>query len=337
MSSEHYAEHGQSMVQAEHRVSTLAPELVEQVQELRQLSKADNTRKAYASDWSRWQAWCAARGLQALPAGPGSVAAYLADHAGQLKVSTLRRHLASISKAHQVAGASNPVSTELVRDTLAGLRRVHGAAPDQAPPLLREHLLAILELLEADTGPAVLRDRVLLLLGWCGALRRSELAGLRWGDLQAAQGGMVLHLRGAKTDKTGTGQQVALPRQERQQACPVAAVEAWRAYLEQLEGASAAAADQPVLRQVTKHGQVLQGGLSAQSVASVVRRRAGDVGLSDARGHSLRVGLVWSAAQAGVADSAVMQTTRHSSMTMLRRYQRDAGLMSRAASAGLLS
>jgi integrase len=325
------------MVQVQHRVSTLAPELVEQVQELRQLSKADNTRKAYASDWSRWQAWCAARGLQALPAEAGSVAAYLADHAGQLKVSTLRRHLASVSKAHQVAGVTNPVSSELVRDTLAGLRRVHGAAPDQAPPLLREHLLAILEQLELEPGPAAVRDRVLLLVGWCGALRRSELAGLRWSDLQAVQGGLVLHLRGTKTDKAGTGQQVALPRQERQQACPVAAVQAWRSWLEEHQGADAVAGGMPVLRQVTRHGQVLEGGLSAQSVASVVRRRAAGAGLEDARGHSLRVGLIWSAAQAGVADSAVMQTTRHSSMTMLRRYQRDAGLMSRAASAGLLA
>ena len=325
------------MVQVQHRVSTLAPELAEQVQELRQLSKADNTRKAYASDWSRWQTWCRARGLEALPAEPAAVAAYLADHAGQLKVSTLRRHLASVSKAHQVAGVVNPVSTELVRDTLAGLRRVHGAVPDQAPPLMREHLLAILEELGDSQEPAVLRDRALLLIGWCGALRRSELAGLRWSDLQPAQGGLVLRLRGAKTDKAGTGQQVALPRQERQEACPVAAVQAWRSWLEEHQGAPAVAGDQPVLRQVTRHGQVLQGGLSAQSVASVVNRRARAAGLEGARGHSLRVGLIWTAAQAGVADSAVMQTTRHSSMVMLRRYQRDAGLMSRAASAGLLA
>lgn len=317
------------------RVSTLAPELVQRAQELALMSKAENTRKAYRSDWSRWQAWCERRSVTALPAAPESVAAYLADHAGQLKVSTLSRHLASISTAHRLAGHQSPCREELVRATLAGLKRQHGSRQKQAAPILSSDLLAILEQISSGS-PADLRDRALMLTGWCAALRRSELAALQWGDLATVAGGMVLTVRHSKTDHAGTGQQVALPQQAQQDRCPVAALEQWRSWLLEHDGPAAVAHESPVLRRISPHGSLLEAGLSAQAVGSIIARRSQAAGLT-ATGHSLRVGLCWSAAQAGVSDSALMQTTRHSSVTMVRRYQRDAGLMQRAASTGLLS
>lgn len=335
MTATDYTGHTQGTAQVLARVSTLAPELVQQVQELALMSKAENTRRAYQSDWSRWQAWCECHRVTALPASPESVAAYCADHAGRLRVSTLSRHLASISKAHQLAGHQSPCRDELVRATLAGLRRQFGSRSTQAAPILAGDLCALLELIGTDSGTD-LRDRALLLTGWCAALRRSELAALQWGDLAPAPGGLVLTLRHSKTDHAGTGQQVALPQQAHPGRCPVAALEQWRSWLLEHDGPGAVAHESPVLRRISRHGSVLESGLSGQAVGSIISRRAQAAGRT-ATGHSLRVGLVWSAAQAGVSDSALMQTTRHASVTMLRRYQREAGLMTRAASTGLLA
>lgn len=323
-----YAQHSLTL-------STLPPELVQQVDTLRRASKAANTRRAYASDWARWAAWCADRGLPALPASAQAVAAYLADHAGVLSVSTLRRHLSSISKAHQVAGHQSPCRNAYVGDALAGLRRNHGATPDAAPPLLAADLRRTLAAV-AGPSPADLRDRALLLVGWAGALRRSELAALRWGNVKQHPDGLVLQVEHSKTDHAGVGQSVAIPRQANPEHCPVQALDLWRQTCATALGAEAVADDQPVLRRVHRNGTVLAGGLSGQSVAGVIQRRTAAVGLSGHRGHSLRVGLIWEASRAGVADSALMQTTRHAGVGMLRRYQRDAGLMDRAASKGLL-
>lgn len=314
---------------------TLQPELAEQVQHLQLVSKAANTRRAYAADWSRWAAWCTSKGLPALPASPEVVAAYLADHAGVLSVATLRRHLATISKAHQTAGQPSPCRSSLVADCVQGLRRQHGRPPAAAPPLLADQLRATLEAVPS-TGAAALRDRALLLLGWCAALRRSELATLRWGNVSAQADGLVLTLEHSKTDHAGEGQQVPVPQQANPALCPVRALEAWKAYCQTSLGAEAVQPDQPVLRRVTKQGRVLVTGLSGQAVAAVVQRRTAAAGLEGHQGHSLRVGLIWEASQAGVPDSALMQTTRHQGVTMLRRYQREAGLMDRAASRGLL-
>lgn len=313
----------------------LPPDLLEQVDTLQRASKAANTRRAYTADWSRWTQWCAARGLPALPAPPEAVAAYLADHAGLLSVSTLRRHLSTVSKAHQVRGLQSPCRSALVADCLAGLRRQHGQPPVAAPPLLADQLRQTVQGL-AGPQAAVLRDRALLLVGWCGALRRSELAGLRWGNIQTQPDGLVLTLEHSKTDHAGTGQQVALPYQSTADLCPVRALGDWQTHCERFLGSDAVALDQPVLRQISRQGKVLPAGLSGQAVAAVVTRRCAAVGVSAMQGHSLRVGLIWEASRQGVADSALMQTTRHQGVSMLRRYQREAGLMDRAASRGLL-
>lgn len=319
-----------------HPLSTLDAvplELRDKVRELALSARSANTRRAYSSDWARWVGWCEQQHLQPLPAAPASVAAYLGAHAGVLTVATLRRHLATIAKAHEVADQPSPTRCALVRDVLAGIVRTQGAVQDKAPPLLAMQLEQVLATLEQT--PAGVRDQALLLLGWCAALRRSELATLRWGDVHAEQGGLVLVLRGSKTDHAGTGQAVAIPAGRRW--CPVQALAAWRDLVAAQLGAQAVAADQPVLRRVSRHGAVLEGALSGQAVAQVIQRRCGAAGLSGLRGHSLRVGLVQSATAAGVADSAIMQTTRHTSLVTMRGYQRDAGAMTRAASGGLLA
>jgi integrase len=307
--------------------------LADRVNELRQASKAENTRRAYLSDWRAWQTWCQAHDLVPMPAHPATVCAYLADQAERVKVSTLRRHLATVSKAHELAGVSSPCRDTSVKDTLAGLRREKGTARSEAPGLLKGDLLTTLDTLGNDL-PGV-RDRALLLVGWCAGLRRSEIAGLTWGDLTPDPAGLVLTLRRSKTDQAGEGRQVGLAR-EQVGACPVWALERWRDALAHEPG-ELVAPGAPVFPRVDRWGH-LGGAMSGQAVGGVIERRTHQAGLPIRyRGHSLRKGLVQQAKLAGVSDSAVMATTGHKTVTMLRRYQGQAGLVSKTASKGLLA
>jgi len=312
----------------------LPSDLTDRVHELRQASKSANTRKAYKSDWSLWVSWCHAQGVTSMPAHPQTVCAYLADRAESVKVSTLTRHLATISKAHDLAGAQSPCKNTEVKDTLAGLRNTYGTARKEAPGLLRDALRATLDTLGGDLSGT--RDKALFLAGWCGALRRSEVASLTWGDLVADPDGLVLVLRRSKTDQAGQGRSVGLFREGDPTACPVNALDTWRVALAK-QSALAVAPGAPIFPSLNRWGH-LGGAMSPQAVGEVIMRRTAQAGLATKyQGHSLRKGLVQQATLAGVSDSAVMATTGHQSVTMLRRYQSTAGLVSRSASKGLLA
>ena len=183
-------------------------------------SLAENTRRAYLSDLRHFEAWGGS-----LPASPATIAAYLAAHADSLSVATLVRRLASISKAHQARGLSNPLvgtcpGDDARHQTNAGLH------PAEAKPLLREDLLLALDAM--GDGLKDIRDRALLLIGFAGALRRSELVALDVADIEHVRRGIVLHLRRSKTDQDGQGQKIAIPF-GRTRWCPVAALDAWLA------------------------------------------------------------------------------------------------------------
>jgi site-specific recombinase XerD len=307
----------------------LPADIGNKVTALHQASKSANTRRAYLSDWSAWSAWCAAHGVASLPAHPDTVSAYLADRADVLSVATLRRHLATIAKAHQVAGVANPCRDTTVKDTVSGLRRTYGTLQREAPGLLAESLSATIDAM-GDTV-ADMRDRALLLVGWSAGLRRSELAGLTWGDIAQDPDGVVITLRRSKTDQDGAGRQVGIANNANPTRCPVKALASWRAIV------APATTDSPVFVQVNRWQQVQTRALSGHAVALVIQRRTQQAGLVvNYQGHSLRKGLVQSAYLAGVADSQIMATTGHQSVTMLRRYQGQAGLVSRSASKGLL-
>jgi integrase len=315
-------------------IPDLPRHMADQVAQLREAGKAANTRRAYLSDWARFTNWCDTHGLCPLPAHPDTVSAYLADQVEIVKVSTLRRHVATIAKAHQVAGLPDPCKTAALADTLAGLRRTHGTPRDEAPGLLAHDLRHTLDTLGDSLSD--LRDRAILLVGWCAGLRRSEIANLTWGDLQPDPGGLVLVLRNTKTDKTGTGRAVGLARETVPALCPVTALATWRDALGAIAGIDTTADHAPLFVQVNRHGTP-GAALSGQAIAQIVQRRTQQAGLPVRyRGHSLRKGLVQSATLAGVQDSAIMQTTGHRSVVMLRQYQAQAGLVSHAAHRGLL-
>ncbi len=298
-------------------------------------SKRPNTLQAYQSDLAQFGQWCSSQGWQALPATPETVAAYLVKQRQHLKLTTLRRRLATISKAHQIAGLPNPCKSPLVTDTVKGLQNMRPEAPKRALALTADNLRTILATINSDSI-AGKRDRALLLAGWCGALRRSEIAALRWGDLNWLSDGVVLTVMGSKTDKAGTGQQVPLAAETKaSKVCPVKALRSWQQALSALSP-DLIKPDQPVFRQINRHGS-LGGSLTGHAVNAIISRKAEQASLTGLTGHSLRRGLIQAASVAGVADTAIMQTSRHKSLAMLRTYQGDAGLLVRAASKGLLT
>ena len=284
-------------------------------------SLADNTRRAYLSDLAHFESWGGR-----IPASAETVARYLAAHADTLRIATLVRRIASISKAHQARGAPNPIRSELVRTTLSGIKRARRCAQRQAKPLLREDLLLVLEAMGADLKD--IRDRALLLIGFAGALRRSELVSLDVADIDHVRRGIVVHLRHSKTDQDGRGDKTAIPF-GRSRCCAVLALNAWLAASGITEGA--------IFRRVDRHGRVHGGRLADEAVSIVVRERIADAGLDPTgySGHSLRAGFATSAAQVGVQAWRIKAQTRHASDAMLARYIREGELFNDNA-AGIL-
>lgn len=289
-------------------------------------SKSPNTVRAYAADWRDFSAFCGTHGLVPLPALPSALALYLTELAGRVKPSTLSRRLAAISQAHRLAGHESPTESVPVRKLLRGIRRTHGTAVVPKRPLLVAEILAILEKLPPT--PIGARDRLILLIGFSGALRRSELAALDCEDIEENHEGLILTIRRGKTDPEAEGRKVGIPRGREARTCPVAALGAWKQ--------AAGIGSGPLFRRVDRHGRVLSR-MSDQTVALVVKRRSAMIGLeaSELAGHSLRAGLATSAAIAGKSERAIMQQTGHRSVHMVRRYIRDGSLFRDNAAAGL--
>jgi len=294
---------------------TLPAELLDRVRDYASASRSASTVRTYQSAWRRFETWCSEAGLDPLPADPETVALYLADKAGTLKVSTLAKHLVAIGQVHKLAGLESPTSDERVRIVMRGIRREHGVAQEGKAPVLVQDLRRMVDAL--PDGLIGVRDRALLLLGFAGGFRRSELVGLAVGDLAFREEGLVVMLRRSKTDQEGEGRQVGIPYGSRIQTCPVRAMRSWLAEAEIKEG--------PVFRAVDRHGNLGGGRLSCKAVALVVKRAASRVGLdaSEFAGHSLRAGLATSAAAAGVPERVIARQTGHRSMAVLRRYIRE--------------
>lgn len=269
---------------------------------------AGNTRRAYRADWRHFAEWCRQKGREALPAAPATVALYLTELAGQVKPATLSRRLSALKAAHEAAGLENPGSSGLVKTLLRGIRREKGVRPKAKRPVLVEDLAAVVGLIP-DT-PAGRRDRALLLTGFAGAFRRSELVGLDWDDLEFSEEGVKITIRRSKTDQEGVGRVLGIPRARQGKLCPVRALERWRA-----DGDGAGA----VFRAGGKR-------LSDRMVARIVQRwmeRAGREG-SEYGGHSLRSGLATEAARGGASERSIMRQTGHRSTVMVRRYIQEA-------------
>ena len=282
---------------------------------------AKNTRRAYRSDLNHFLAWGGA-----LPSTPEQIATYLAAHAGTHKAATLKRRVVSIRLAHTAKGLANPCASELVRVTLRGIWRVHGMAQAQATPAVREDILAMVRGLIGIKGS---RDRALLLVGFAGAFRRSELVALNLGDLEFVDRGLIVHLRRSKTDQEGVGRKVGIPF-ARGKVCAVQSVKDWLAASGITEG--------PLFRSINRHGQVGSSRLSGHAVAQIVKTHAAAAGLDADHysGHSLRAGLITSAAMLGCSIWKIKAQSGHRTDAMVSRYVRDADLFTDNAAGAVL-
>ena len=289
--------------------------------------KSEASRRAYRSDFQLFSRWCAARNLSPLPATPATLAAFLACEARRgSRPSSIARRLAGIRHAHLLAGHEPPTQSEMVRATLRGIRRTVGSAPQRKAPLTADLLRAMVAV--APDNLMGLRDRALLLIGFAGALRRSELVGLDVSDLKQGKAGLQLRIRASKTDQEQRGTAVAITPGS--STCPIAALNEWLA---------AAGIDHgPVFRPVFKGGRVGDARLSDRAVAEIVKTYARRIGLDPTlfSGHSLRAGFLTSAAQRGASLFKMRDVSRHRSLDTLSGYVRDGEFFRDHAGAGLL-
>jgi integrase len=283
---------------------------------------APATRRAYKTDLEHFRAWGGS-----IPTTDLQLAAYLAEQATILKAATLTRRLAAISIAHKAQRLTSPISSPLVRATMRGVRREHGTAQRQAAPLLREDLFVVLGAMGDRLKD--LRDRALLLIGFAGGFRRSELAAINLIDVERVREGIILTIRRSKTDQDGVGRKIGVPL-GRTTCCPVRALQNWLS--------ASRIEDGPVSRSVDRHGRVSASRLSGEAVSLILRERVAAAGFDPTgySGHSLRTGFATSATRAGVSTFKIRQQTGHASDAMLSRYVREGELFLGNASGVLL-
>ena len=297
-------------------------ELVAAGEELRARRHADRTRKAYTSDFAHFADWCDHRSLHALPAEPGAVWLYItalveADNAADYKVSTLERRLSAIKWVHEANGHPSPTTHTQIRELMAGIRRKYGTRPTKVDPISTDQLAQMVAVLDLETFTG-LRDRAVLLFGYAGAFRRSELVGLERAQLKRSADGYLVQLHRTKDDQEAKGRDLGIPAFPGSPLCPVAAVDAWLTAAEITDG--------PIFRRVTRYQTVGSKGLSGSAVAQIVKRVAAAAGIPADKlaGHSLRAGHATTAAQNGAPDRTIMRQTGHKRTETLDGYVRPA-------------
>ncbi|MCE5287441.1 MAG: site-specific integrase [Pelosinus sp.] len=277
--------------------------------------KADNTLRAYEADWLDFYDWCSHCSSQALPAQPETIVNYINDLADHAKANTVSRRLSAISENHKVAGYvdNNPCRSGLVRNALDAIKREKGTMQRGKAPILMEDLRNITAYFDtADI--AGIRDKALLLIGFMGAFRRSELVQIDIEDLTFTQEGVIILVAQSKGDQEGQGAQVAIPYSSNPDICAVTALKSWIHTAHLGSG--------PLFRPLNRYKQIRNQRLTNQSVALIVKKYAALAGFNanDFAGHSLRRGFATSAAQHDVDERTIMQQTRHKSEKMVRRY-----------------
>lgn len=293
-------------------------------------SRAASTWRAYEADWRSFEAWCRAVKLSALPATSHTVALYLSAEAKLGRApSTLGRRLAAIRLMHVGARHPSPHDSIEVAEVLRGIRRAWKHPPVQKAPAVDEEVKRMVDAVEPQTIMG-LRDRALLLLGFAGALRRSELVALDVEELSVRKEGLAVLIASSKTDQEGEGAVIAIPRVPHSPYCPVQAVLDWQVVAGITTG--------PLFRRLNRGDRVGRSRLTAQSVSLVIKRLAARVGLDPERyaGHSLRSGFLTSAARARASIFKMADQSRHKSLDVLRAYVRNEERFEDHAAEGLL-
>lgn len=281
-------------------------------------AKAAGTRRIYESHWRDFSLFCSEQGAALLPANPLVVVdyiTYLADLGA--KYSTIQVKVAAISHYHRAANLTSPAKSLEVQETMKGIRRTIGAAQKGKAPISLDVLKKLTAVLPDDLRG--IRDKAILLVGFAGAFRRSELIGIKYSDIKIARDHIDIFLGKTKTDQEGQGMIKHIPELQNKSICPVTALRAWLK--------AAGISDGVVFRPITKGGNAINRFMNPQEVARLVKKYAAVADIDPAllSGHSLRAGFVTEAASRDQPLWKIKQQTGHKSDQVLQRYIRDQG------------
>jgi integrase len=297
---------------------------------LRSAARAPATQQNYDSDWRHFTAWCKSMGKEPLPATAETLLYYIAEYGyysehedpAAHRVSTIARRLAAIADRHRKEKQPDPTKYPEVAEMMRGLRRLRRS--DHRPTLAKialtvEDLGKMAQAARERKGVLGARDPAILLVGFAGGFRRSELAALHLGDLRKERDGYLITVRRSKTDQEGEGREVPIPHGKRAKLCPVRALEKWIRERGQWPG--------PLFCSVSGYGALQRKGITGLMIWHIVKRAADDARLDASKiaPHSLRAGLVTAASEDGRSDSAIMLVTGHRSVETLARYRRHKG------------
>ncbi|MDA9635006.1 tyrosine-type recombinase/integrase [Candidatus Pelagibacter sp.] len=286
-------------------------------------SKANNTVRAYKSDFNDFELFCAQNGFKSLPSEPKIVALYLTHlSTKEAKMSTLKRRLVSIGVIHKLKGHYLDTKHPSIIENIMGIKRRKGSVQKGKKPILINNLKQIINVIDQQNKEEIkkFRDRSIILIGFSGGFRRNEIVSLDYDDLDFVQEGLKINIKRSKTDQFGEGFTKALPYFDSPQYCPVVSLKKWIEISKIISG--------PVFRRFVKGSKLLENRLTDQTVALLIKEYLNLAGIDSKNysGHSLRSGFATSAAESGVEERSIMAMTGHKSTEMVRRYIKDANL-----------
>ena len=288
-----------------------------------QSSKANNTVRAYKSDFNDFGIFCAQNGFKSLPSDPKIVSLYLTHLSiKDAKMSTLKRRLVSIGVIHKLKGHYLDTKHPAIIENIMGIKRRKGSVQKSKKPILISHLKQLINAIDEEDKEEIkkLRNRSIILIGFSGGFRRNEIVSLDWDDLDFVPEGLKINIKRSKTDQFGEGFTKALPYFESSQYCPVVSLKNWIEISKITSG--------PLFRRFIKGSKLSENRLTDQTVALLIKEYLNLAGIDSKNysGHSLRSGFATSAAESGVEERSIMAMTGHKSTEMVRRYIKDANL-----------
>jgi len=286
-------------------------------------SKANNTIRAYKSDFKDFVLFCVQNGFKSLPSEPKIVSLYLTQLSTKdIKISTIKRRLVSIGVIHKLKGHYLDTKHPSIIENLMGIKRRKGVNQKGKKPLLINNLKKIIKVIDEQQKEKIkkFRDRSIILIGFSGGFRRSEIVGLDYDDLEFVKEGLKINIKRSKTDQFGEGSIKGLPFLDNSEYCPVASIQKWIEISKINSG--------PLFRRFSKGSNLTEKRLTDQTVALLIKNYLNLAGIDSRNysGHSLRSGFATTAAEAGVEERSIMAMTGHRSSEMVRRYIKDANL-----------
>ena len=273
-------------------------------------SKAANTLRAYQADFKDFSSFCVKNGLTPMPTAPKILSLYLTHLSSKSKFSTLKRRIASISVIHKMKGHYLDTKHPIIMENLHGIKRVKGSNQKAKKPILINDLKLIINAIyqSNQSEKKKIRDIAIILIGFSGGFRRSELVNIDYDDVEFVNEGVKIFIKRSKTDQSGEGMTKAIPYFENKLFCPVTNLKKWIEYLE------------------TKSGKIFN--ISDKSVVLIIKKYASLSGLDANRygGHSLRSGFATTTAESGAEERNIMAMTGHKTTQMVRRYIKEANL-----------